>query len=375
MLKCVVAILYYEFHRNIIQGGDIFLYLNDAEILHEVLLRDPMQFIRLVFGPNGGSIPPDLAQPIDEMGHWGNISAYFMVRVHAMIRLLSFGHDWVHGIFMAFISFSGICILIHTLNLTLSRINSLYIYILFLLPSLLFWTSGYHKETIVTLAFPLYFYGIFNIVKGRLSITAILSLLIGASILLILRDFFFWLSLPPLISLILSLKFRKYALVVFAAVYFLALVLGTSIDIPGKDSNYLEYIDQKRSEYMSLKVGNTHFDPPDYKASLPAFIYALPESMLNGFFRPFPSDTASTQTYLALIENILIVILILLFLLRTKVSSSDLPFLMFLIFLGLSIIIATGLIVPNSGAILRYRSVGLLLFLPAVMNLRPDKTL
>ena len=95
-------------------------------------------------------------------------------------------------------------------------------------------------------------------------------------------------------------------------------------------------------------------------SSFSEYVTLIVESIINPIFRPFPSECKSFLPVVACIETwiYLGVVSYLFFSLKLNALSRN-PYAIFSILFGLSTLFLIGLIVNNSGAIVRYRSVAI----------------
>lgn len=128
----------YFYKSGVLTGNDTYLYFFDGDIVYQSLKSDPFIYLKLAIGTNDFTPVPVYLQPYTDLMHfWFDSSNYFLVRLNAIIRLISFGVYNVHAIIFAFLSFIG------TYNLYLffeDKVNSKRVvqFILFGIPSIVF---------------------------------------------------------------------------------------------------------------------------------------------------------------------------------------------------------------------------------------------
>ena len=104
-LKALAALLYGFYHSQFVGGGDTFLLTMVGDQVYQYLRTDPLTYLRLVFGPNGGESPPGMAQAVHDSGYWNYTPTYMMVRINALLRIISFGVYEVNALCYAFLVF------------------------------------------------------------------------------------------------------------------------------------------------------------------------------------------------------------------------------------------------------------------------------
>jgi hypothetical protein len=361
-LKAFSAILFgYLFKTRMITGGDTFLYFDDANIIYNTLKIDPFVYLKLAIGTNDYTPVPKYILPYtDAMHFWFDNSNYFLVRLNALIRLFSFGVYNVHAIIFSFLSFIG------TYNLYLffedKVINKKILqFILFGIPSIVFWTSGVHKEAIVIFALGTILYNLDHVIQSNYTKRNLFFAILGLVLLAYVRMYLLAFLLPLIAAMILynrfetketSLKVFMVALGAFFAILFL-------IDMYTPKFSFFQEILVRRAYFLN-SPGNMTFPvegiPHNYKGVLMLFW----EAVTNPFIRPLPEDCNVFLAYMASIETVILLLVFIGLLASVKIKSIlRNPYAIFSILFGLSTLFLIGLIVNNSGAIVRYRSIAI----------------
>jgi|GEM_PF-1035728 hypothetical protein len=361
-LKAFSAILFgFLYKSRILAGGDTFMYFNDGNIIYNALKEDPFVYFKLAIGTNDFTpVPPYLLPYTDAMHFWFDSSNYFLVRINAIIRPFSFGVYNVHALVFAFLSFIG------TYTLYLFFENKVYSkkilqFILFGIPSIVFWTSGVHKEAIVIFALGIILYNLDIILQNSFRKRNLFFALFGLIVLGYTRIYILAFLLPFLAAIIIynkyesariSFKFFVLTILVFGAAAFLVDILS--------DQHSLMYEFLVRREYFINSPGNMTFQVERIPHNFHGALLLIWEAIINPFIRPLPKDCNIFLAYLASFETfiLLLVIVILAFTVNKK-SILNNPYAIFSILFGLSILFLIGLIVNNSGAIVRYRSIAI----------------
>ena len=363
LLKCISAFYFgYLFNKNILTGNDTFNYLRNSEIIYSSIQESWLTYFKLTFGRNWHSNPDlNLIPYIDNMDFWYDNSNYLMVRINAIIRLFSFGIYNVHAVIFAFISFIGIYNLYLFFENKVFNKRILQI-ILFGIPSIVFWTSGVHKEAIVIFALGMSLYNTDKLFSTQYERKHVILTILGLFILGSIRIYILAFLIPLYIAIILSQKisfpkrtFRFYAaLTIFLCIISLALI---DTLIPNF-SLFNEFI-VRRSHFLRIS-GNTTFDVVTNFNSIEGFIMVIIDAIINPFIHPFPNESNLFLVFIASLETYLMLFIILatIFSLSYKNLYKN-PYALFCILFSLSILFLIGLIVNNSGAIVRYRSIAI----------------
>lgn len=146
-------------------------------------------------------------------------------------------------------------------------------------------------------------------------------------------------------------------------------VIDTTIYPDGKDRKILYNLGGALSYVKTTPIKN----------SLLQLIKNIPEALINGYFRPFPTDPGSGLKYPAMVETWLIsFFLIYIIFNQRKIDSQTRGIIFSLLIFAISIILIIGWTIPIIGAIFRYRLptqialllVGVILINPVKLNQR-----
>lgn len=376
-LKAFSAILFgYLYKSGMLNGGDTYMYFDDGNIIYETLKIDPFIYFKLAIGTNDFQPVPAILIPYtDAMHFWFDNSNYFLVRLNALIRPFSFGVYNVHAIVFAFLSFLG------TYNLYLffeKKVFSKRVlqFILFGIPSIVFWTSGIHKEAIVIFALGLILYNLDTILKEDYKKSNIFYAILGLIVLAYIRVYLLAFLIPLMAAIIIynriESKQSTFKTFLFSIATFVLLVSLVDISTP-KLSLLHEFL--VRRAYFLNSPGNMTFPIGEIPHNFHGVVIIIWEAITNPFIRPLPNDCNIFLSYLASFETV-----ILLFVIVSLVVTANLksiyknPYAIFSILFGFSTLFFIGLIVNNSGAIVRYRSIAIPFILIGLCLSRKEST-
>jgi len=361
-LKAFSALFFGYFYKTgMLTGSDTYIYFYDGDIVYSAFKTDPFTYFRLALGTNDFlPVPTHLLPYVDDMNFWFDSSNYFLVRINALIRLFSFGIYNVHAVVFAFLSFTG------TYNLYLffeeKVVNKKILqFILFCIPSVVFWTSGVHKEAIVLFALGLILYNVDLFLKGYSKRKNIVFFLIGLILLGYIRLYLLFFLLPLILAVLVYKKFNfkesSFRMFLVSIVIFLFLVLLIDMSTP-KISLMREFL--IRRAYFLNSPGNMTFQVQGVPTTIQGVISLFWEALINPFIRPLPNDCNIFLSYLASVETVFLLIVLIVLLATVNIRSIFRnPYAIFSILFGFSTLFLIGLIVNNSGAIVRYRSIAI----------------
>ena len=355
LIKAVLGIVYGILFQKHLNGKDTFVYFNESKIIFNTFKDNPLYYLQLTFGVNDyRPEPPHLLPYIDAMNFWYDQGNYFMVRLNSIFQLFSFGYYNVHALFISFMSFIGVFNIFNFLSEQHQKLSKYYLFAIFLIPSFLFWPSGLHKEAVVTFAIGLILNGVIKLEKKQFNITTLLMLGIGFGSLALVRFYVFILITPALVAFYLSKTYKPiYA---FASVYFISFSTIFTLQKIFPSINFLNELIIRQRSFIRL-VGNTTFPMDPLEPTWGDLFSNLPWAIINPFIRPLPFECDKLLCMLSSIETWVLLlgfILFLIFIDVRKMANSRIA--LFSLFFSFSIMVIIGLLVNNSGAIVRYRS-------------------
>jgi hypothetical protein len=384
ILKSFLSILYIIVHQRYYGGGDTFAYYNDGLIIFKSLFENPAKYFLLCFGPNNiAEVPSLIFKEVDAMGYWWDTSAFSVVRFYAITNLFTWGNIYASGIFMAFISTVGLILLHNVVAPFLYGKNLMVKIVLFAIPSVMFFTSGVHKEGLLVFFIGIFFYSLNKLFNSKIKAKPIVTLVLSAFAIWLVRDFIFYFLLPGIIAFLWCKLHRGYVLHKFIAVYLVAILIGQFIQFNIKDKgvvykgNALESISIKQHSFESLKNSNTSFSIENFNPQLQYFVTHLHSAFFRTLLVPFHLTSFNNYQAIFIIENIYILLLLVYLLFNINFNSFiSNPLAIWHFIFAISIMVLIGFVVSNIGASVRYRSLPLLfLFLSLLPTSYPKNNL
>ncbi len=355
----------YSFYYDDRSMADIFKYFDDSKIMYDALFDKPMDYFKMLFSINNDNTY-FAEKYYMEMNNWFRVyesniynDSHTIIRFNALIRLFSFGIYHVHTVFMCFLALTGLLALykffIHEI-----RENHLILFMgIMFIPSVLFWGSGVLKEGILLFALGMWLYYISKLIRGKRSIL-ILFWVLFPILLLFFTKFYILISILPLIIAYTWVKlsktrfvFLKYSIV--SLVYFL---IGLNIHHVFPSYNFVHILVLKQRDFLNLAQSvdsGSLIQMQVLQYNLGSILSNAPLAFLRTLFRPWFFEIGSIFTFMAGLENLLILFLIFVTLIfkKKKIPSHNLLFLS--LFFVLFVFTLTGLTTPVTGAMVRYK--------------------
>lgn len=322
-----------------------------------LLLHDPVRFFTELF-----------TDPYDdgrwkllgtENSYWNDLKENALIKGLAILNLLTGGHYLVNVLFFNFFGMLGVVcfyrVLIdrYPLQKTAAGLAAI------LLPSVLFWTSGIHKEGILFTALGSILYATyFSIQKKHWSWKRILALTLALLLILVFRNHLLFVLLPALLlwGLLERVPYKKgwitvglYSLLVL--LFFISPYLHSKTDLPAA-------VVRKQQEFLKLK-GKSSLEVTQLDPSPIGFLKNLPQSLDMALTRPHAKNVRHLLSLAAFLEVILWGVILFLWIRFRDRSNKwpDQPIDYFLLTFSVSAILIIGFSINNLGAIARYRSI------------------
>ncbi|MDQ3111041.1 MAG: hypothetical protein M3R17_14200 [Bacteroidota bacterium] len=250
----------YTYYYTDRANSDIWKYFDDSKIMFDAIHSHPGDYFRMVSGI-GDHTPEIEGKYYQEMNYWYRLfdnnllnDAHIVIRFNAVVRLISMGNYFTHSLIMSFLSFIGLCCIYKIIFPVLRQWRGAAAGIIFLLPSLMFWSSGVMKEGLMIFGLGLLVYHSFRFMDDK-KWWRIVLLLLGATLLLFSKFYVIVGVIPPLIATLLVIKNRKYAFTKFPLVLILFLGCSLSLRWIAPEREPLRLLANKQNEFLKMSAG------------------------------------------------------------------------------------------------------------------------
>lgn len=301
--------------------------------------------------------------------YWSDLKSNIMVKLVSIFNIFSRGHYYVNVIFYSFISFFGPVTLYRLYNKIFPGKSIYVVTSCFLVPSFLYWCSGIHKDGLIFTAIAIIMYQMQQVMETGASLKRGVYILLCLVFILPMRNYVSVALIPPILAWLLTQKIQRRPWLAFVIVYtFFTTLFFTSRFIHPKINLPLSF-SMRQTEFIKLD-GNSYIPTTKLLPGFKSFVRNLPEALNHSLLRPYTTEIKSIQYLPAAIEVIAFVFLFFVFLLKGDRIFNK-PSILFAFFFSLSLFLIIGYIIPNIGAIVRYRSILLpLIITPMLASLK-----
>jgi hypothetical protein len=356
----IALLLIYTHYYNDRFNSDVYKYFDDSRYIFGAIPEKPLDYIKMLTGIGDGSNYFH-HNYYSRMEFWYKEWDYHLfndnrtiIRFNAFVSLFSFRSIFVHSVLMAFISFVGFFAIFKTF-FQIVKTNTYFLLLgVFLLPSVLFWTSGVLKEGVLMFAFGLFVYSFSKIIQ-RFSAYYLL-IFIGSILILSISKFYVLVAAVPGIISIVWLRFSKFKkpLLTFSIVHLALFFIATR-------SEYLLFVLHKKQKDFIASIEDysrvgSYFNIPKLEPEALSLIKNTPIAIFNTLFRPTIFEMNSAVIALAALENAFIIGCIVVGLAYSNITNiKHREWFYFSIFFTLILFALSGLTTPVMGALVRYK--------------------
>ena len=363
-----------------INNSDIYKYYKGGKEIYKA--KEEMglaSYIKLVTGIDDNS--QELYKYKDNTNVWSRQYDFGLyndcrtiIRFNALLLLISNDNILVHIVIMAFLSFLGCFALFKSFMRLLPKTNKyLLLAATFVIPSCLIWTSGLLKEGLAmfSMGFLMYF---FTKIYTKFRILDFLFFIVFCCALFISKVYILPALLPALLFMFVTKRMNIKQQ--FLSLTILFFVCSSFLFFSDKiiDYDIIEAISQKRNvfiNFLEVEGGGSSFviDKIDTSNKMD-FVKIIPEALVNSFFRPFVSNINSPLLLLSFIEVCLLfcLLLVTIFLFK-KPDAETCRFIITSLIFVFVFYTLVGVITPNIGALVRYRTPALPFIVAAMFGM------
>lgn len=186
----------YQFYYD---GGDTFAYhAHGSRPLWEAIITSPLNGFRLLFA--NGEYGPGIWDTASQIWYWNDPQSFFLIRIAAILDLLTFSSYSATAVLFAVIAFAGGWMLFLTIYRLYPAAHRWIAFSVLFIPSVVFWGSGIFKDTITLAALGAATFGFHRVViQRRFRSGAIILVLISFWVIFSIKKYILLCFLPALL--------------------------------------------------------------------------------------------------------------------------------------------------------------------------------
>ena len=341
--------------------SDVIEFHRQGIAEYNLLFNNPHEFFTNIFHTNYNNYSNFLES---SGSFWNDLRTNIIAKIISIFDIFSAQNFFINSLFFNFLIFFGAIYFYKVFIKIFPEHRFIIISCIFLLPSLLYFTSGIHRDGFIFLSLSIVIYNIQIMMERKTFLwKSIFSIIIFLCLALLLRNFVFITLLPALIAWIIAESFPKYAFLSFLGVYTIVIVLffGSGMLYPGL--NLPKHVSLKQIEFIEIaKRGASAININPLYANFRSFLNNAPQALNHTLMRPYITEKFNFfYAFVAIEIFVYEIFLLLFFFFRNKTKLT--PFIYFGFFFSISMLLIIGYTIPIIGAIVRYRSIYLPFFL------------
>ena len=369
-----VGFIYQFYYGGGRPSGDTFNYFANAAIIHEAFGESFDTGLQLLLAD--GEYTPDIFQYATRMYWFHSPTEYFVIRVIAVLGLLTFHTYSAIAVLFAVLSFSGVWALFGTFYKLFPALHRKFAIAILFLPSVVFWGSGILKDSITLGALGWATWAIVRIFFERKGIPLATTILLLALYTIYAVKIYIVLCFLPaaLLWVFMANIDRVQSVVIRALVTPVILVLVVTLSYfavieIGKDNT--RYSVDKLSETAEITAryltyvgesqgGSVYTLGDDFDFSLLGMLRKFPLAVNVTLFRPYLWEAYNPVMLLSALESFFTLVLTVYILFQVGIRRffgyvASKPIVLFCLLFAIAFSFSVGISTYNFGSLVRYK--------------------
>ena len=356
-------------------GGDTLMYYQSASSFANLFYQSPSDYFHVLFAPG----TPENRSYFDYTTGYPYNYLYLDPKTCMVLRIISplliiTGKSYLlTSVLLAFISYLGIWKLYQLFCYYYPDLKKHFAFAVLFFPSLIFWGSGILKDTLTFSGTCLLVYTTHHLlILKKKSLWSIIGLITSAFVIITVKPYIFMVLLPGTLLWVFYDRLVKIRnklitwllfpiLLGFAGIISFMILsgLGDSLDKFSIDKA-LETAAETQGDLKQDYYQGASFDIGDFDGTVSGAIKLMPKALVAGLFRPFIWESASPTVLLSGVENLFILILLVITLIKTKILrfvniTIQTPLVFYSMIFSIFFAFVIGLTTSNFGALVRFK--------------------
>ncbi len=363
----------YTFYYTDPTKADIYRYFTDSKIISSLLFTHPAAWLKVMFSLN--PLDADTCRYLQDtlyVSHPGTdiiTSNTLLIKVISVLNYFSFYNIYLNTLLLNCITFAALVLLFKALIPYFGNFPQILYCPLFLLPSVVFWSSGLLKEALLFIGIALYLSPWLSDRKKSLPQRLIIS---SAGFLIVGLTKVYVAAVLFVCSVFLPVRTENPAKSKLAIRFIVGAGFCLSCWFYFSHNPVCGLIADKRNEFVALSIAEhskSALDTTMIAADCNHLVGLIPEALLNALLRPFVWERGNPLQLLFAIENLILLLSMAgLLLFYFKKPESDKAWLaLFCFAFAVLNYLSIGITVPVLGAIVHYRVIAMPFLLLSVL--------
>ncbi len=348
LVSCYINVYYYPV-------SDALKFHEDGLEEFNLLFNNPYEYLTNIFHTNYNSYSNFLES---SGSFWNDLRTNIIAKILSIFDVFSTKNFYVNTLFFNFLIFFGAIYFYKVFIKIFPGYRFFIITCIFLLPSVIYFTSGIHRDGFIFLSLSIVIFNIHYILEKRNFLwKKFFSTIIFLCLILLLRNFVIIALIPALIAWIIADRFPKYAFFSFLGVYFVVTVLFFCSGFLFPGLNLPQHVSSRQIEFIELaKRGASAININPLYANFRSFLNNTPQALNHTLMRPYLTEKLNFLYTPVAIEIFIYQTIFLIFVFYRN-DQKPIPFIYFCFYFSISMFMMIGYTIPIIGAIVRYRSI------------------
>ena len=360
----VIAEIYTDHYTNR-RTGDTFRFFDDATLLYASSDESVVSYLRLMTGIGIKDDPVAMKYYLRMTHLEREYNSGFLndnatiIRVNAAIMLFTLGYYPTHIVFWCFFALIGLTAIFKLCVHHFPHKKWAMFFAVYLLPTVLFWTSGVLKEPLLILGLGIFLLGFMRFIYSEHTRSDYYKIIFGFLLLLVAKGYVIQCMAPALAGLLLAKMFHGRRFWLWFSIPHLLIIpllfIGPYISNNLKIS---EIMSLKQTAFYNVAVQSNAGSVIDIRPidkPLDVILNA-PSALVNTYLRPWPWQWEKLLYIPAAIENLILLLALAIMLWNfRRPYGLNIPMLAFCGSFVLVLGTLTGEVVPVLGALVRYK--------------------
>jgi len=380
-----IALIYQYYYGY----GDMFGYFTGAHETWIAFIKNPRIAFELIFTRRESFSQTALDWAPYCSYTWFADSFSAIMRIAGFVGLFCFGTYLPMALIFGLFSFLGTWLIYITVNKWFPHLFKYTAIACLFIPSVVIWSSGLSKEPPCMLGLGLCFYAFDKILKRKKLIGSIIYFIIGAVVMLSLKDYIFYtFAIAALVWVFrfFLLQIKNYVirlsvlvLIMVSLMSYLIYSIDTLLENFREGLGKVEHL-QEMMTSVNDTYGGSGYTLPPVNLNAGGFIQSFFLSLNVTLFRPYVWECKNALMFMSFAESFATLVFVLLVLFKVgiiKVISycNDYPVLFFMLIFSLLFGALVGFAAFNFGTLVRYKIFCLPFFFSFLVILLFDKKL
>ncbi len=350
LVSCYINIYYY-------QGTDITNFQQAGIAEFHLLFSNPAEYFTNIFYSGHSNGYGNFLASSDS--YWNDTRSNIIVKMLSIFNIFSAKNLYINTLIYNFFIFFGAVSLYKVFIQIFPGKKFILICCIFLLPSVLYFTSDIHRDGLIFLSLAIVVYHLFFMLKNKyFSWKRTLVVFIFLCLILLLRNFVFITLVPAIIAWFVAELKPKYAFISFVSIYCIIAMLFFCSGYLSPKTNLPGYVSTRQIAFIEIaKGGGSAININPLYPNFRSFLNNTPQALNHSLMRPYLSEKLTPLYIPAAVEIFVYETFFILFIFFRKKNLYINPFVYFCIFFSLSMMLVIGYTIPIIGAIVRYRSI------------------